>query len=591
MTQRVLTLYVGGDTSEAAAASASDDSSNAEVDGRNSSSSSSTSSSASPSYFRGGYYALERASTGRDAVALDNPDQRIAEDVASFTRASLRLLISVLRAVIDLFSFSAILYSIYPQLFVVIIVYASIGTFVTVQIGKQLVNLNYQQLRTEADFRFSLVRIRENAEAIAFYGGEDLEKSEAQSRLDAAVDNRAKVILTERNLDFFTTAYQFLIQVLPGVVVAPLYFSGRIELGVVSQSFGAFNHILNDFSIIINQFESLSQFSAGVDRLGEFADRLQLEVQDKKADKTESESPLALPETGLWLKGVQRSMESAAEELLSGQYKAPVQEPVEGIQLEINEDVTLAVDHVTLRTPDGSRTLVRDLSISLSDMSVPGEASGRGAALLVSGVSGAGKSSLLRAIAGLWTTGEGVIRRPPTGPGQTFFLPQRPYCPPGTLRDQVIYPANFDVSRHSQEEIEAVDQRITEILQTVRLGDLVQRFEGAHAGDDEESLHGLDTIREWGQILSLGEQQRISFARLLYNGAKLAILDEATSALDVDNEAVMYEALANCPSMSYVSVGHRPTLERFHDLKLRLAPDGAGSTIEDLRGVAVPVRK
>jgi len=167
------------------------------------------------SEFRGAYYALEtsRGSASNPSDALDNPDQRLAEDVSAFTRSSLRFLIAILRAVIDLLSFSAILWSIYPPLFGVIVVYASLGTFFTVSIGKTLVDLNYKQLQTEADFRFGLVRLRQNAEAIAFYKGEEREAQELDYRLSSAVDNRNKVIAAERNLDFFTTAYSFLIQV------------------------------------------------------------------------------------------------------------------------------------------------------------------------------------------------------------------------------------------------------------------------------------------------------------------------------------------------------------------------------------------
>ena len=475
------------------------------------------------------YYAIE-AAQGEGGAALDNPDQRIAEDVASFTRASLRFLVSVLRAVIDLFSFSAILYSIYPQLFGVILAYAAVGTAATVRIGRQLVGLNYEQLRTEADFRFSLVRLRENAEAIAFFGGEDLERREARSKLGAAVDNRGRVIAAERNLEYFTTAYQFLIQVLPGVVVAPLYFSGAIQLGVVSQSFGAFNHILNDFSIIINQFEALSSFSAGVDRLREFTERCEGSSAGGGGGEGAGEG------------GAIRITEAAAGSPLT----------VRGLRL---------------RTPDGRRELFRGVSLDLSEQR----------RVLVVGESGAGKSSLLRAVAGLWTNGEGEVARPENGPGGTFFLPQRPYCPPGSLRDQVAYPSVVDAAALGAEELAAVDRRIRAALAEARLAALADRWPS------------LAEVQDWGQILSLGEQQRLAFARLLYNGARLAILDEATSALDVENEAAMYEAMQRMPGIAYLSVGHRPSLEAFHDRKVRIGGGGAGA--EEGAGGAADFRR
>jgi ABC-type uncharacterized transport system fused permease/ATPase subunit len=158
-------------------------------------------------------------------------------------------------------------YSIRPELFLAILGYASLGTVLTTVIGRDLVGLNFQQLQKEADFRYALVRVRENAESVAFYGGEGLEREQVGARLGAAVDNTREVIKSQRNLELFTTSYRYLIQVLPVSVVAPLYFAGSIQLGVVSQASGAFNHILSDLSVIVNQFEQLSAFSAGVDRL------------------------------------------------------------------------------------------------------------------------------------------------------------------------------------------------------------------------------------------------------------------------------------------------------------------------------------
>jgi ABC-type uncharacterized transport system fused permease/ATPase subunit len=202
--------------------------------------------------------------------SIDNPDQRMAEDIRSFTGYSLDLLITVLTSIIDLCSFSLILYSIYPQLFIAILLYAAAGTFITTLLGKVLVNLNFRQLRREADLRYSLVRLRDNAESIAFYGGEDLERRNIKDRLVKAISNKRKMNAAERNLEFFTNSYRYLVQILPIAVVAPQYFAGAIELGVISQSAGAFSHILSDLSIIINQFEALSTFSAGIERLSGF---------------------------------------------------------------------------------------------------------------------------------------------------------------------------------------------------------------------------------------------------------------------------------------------------------------------------------
>ena len=176
------------------------------------------------------YYKLEKD--------IDNPDQRMTDDVRSFVGYSLELFISVLTSVIDLCSFSLILWSIYPQLFIAIVLYAFFGTTVTALLGKPLVALNFAQLRREADLRYSLVRLRDNAESIAFYGGEDLEGREIQRRLNSTMDNRRSINTAQRNLEFFTNAYRYMVQILPIAVVAPRYFAGAIELGVISQSVG-----------------------------------------------------------------------------------------------------------------------------------------------------------------------------------------------------------------------------------------------------------------------------------------------------------------------------------------------------------------
>ena len=369
------------------------------------------------------YYALERKSSAdkRDIVdfydiasnkkakVVDNPDQRIQEDINSFTSYSLVLFTIAVESIVDLVSFSIILGSIMPELFIGLVAFATFGTLFTILIGKPLVKLNFQMLQREADFRFSLVRIRENAESIAFYSGEGVEEKETDHRLIRVIDNASLINMATLRLNLFTISYNRLTWILPLIIVAPEYFAGLVEFGVVQQARVAFDHILSDVSVIVSEFQSIAQFSAGIERLFSF-----LNVMQALDEEREIGSDLILQDPDRYEK---RSIlaESSSESTSPGTTSIVVQDIEIPTSSSPESTNIITIQDLKLATPDNKRVLIQDLNLSLSmDKN-----------LLITGVSGAGKSSLLRAIAGLWTTGDGVITRP--SKKHICFLPQKPY--------------------------------------------------------------------------------------------------------------------------------------------------------------------
>jgi vitamin B12/bleomycin/antimicrobial peptide transport system ATP-binding/permease protein len=429
---------------------------------------------------------------------IDNPDQRIADDIESFTRNSLYFLLIILEQVIQLVAFAGVLWFISRELVFILLIYAVVGTFITtVFFGKALIGLNYFQLQREGDFRYRLVRIRENAESIALYQGEPLEAAQLKGSYQRGYLNFSKLIGMQLRLNLFQYGYSSLTDILPAVIIASQVLSGQMEVGRLVQATGAFAAILKAVSLIIDKFDALSRFAAGIDRLDSFATAL-----TKQA-------------------GGRRRIRSSY-----------VRSRNFGIELS----------HVTVLTPDLKRTLVKNVSLKLD----PGDS------LLIVGASGGGKSSLIRAIAGLWNSGDGFIRRPP--PSQMMFLSQRSYMVVGTLRDQLFYP--------HRDNRRVPNSQLAELLQQVNLPDL------------PEKIGGFDVEIDWAKTLSLGEQQRIAFARVLLARPRFVALDEATSALDLDNEEDLYQRLA-ATNITMISISHRPSTLKFHELVLELTdPDG-----------------
>ncbi len=450
------------------------------------------------------YYHLQLS----DNRAADNPDQRIAEDINGFVNQTLVLGLGLLESVVTLASFSLILWDLSGSLSIgglvipgymlwAAILYAILGSWLTHVIGYPLVPLNYQQQQFEANLRFALVRVRENAEQIAIYGGERAEQGGIGSAFSNVVANWWGIMRRQKLLTWFSSGYDQAATIFPFVVAAPRYFSRAIQLGGLMQIAQAFGQVQAALSWFVTNYTSFADWRATLSRLSGF----------EKALAQSSENS--------------RSISAARSP------KARV----------------ISVSNLNIYLPDG-RLLIKDLSLTLPPS----------ARVLISGPSGSGKSTFLRTLCGVWPYCEGRIVTPA---GQTLlFCPQKPYMPLGSFRDAVQYPESGGAYK---------DAPIKETLSLCGL---------------EEFRDRLDDAENWAIKLSLGEQQRLAFARALLIRPQWLFFDEATSALDEESEFRLYGLVAAMSGCALISVAHRKTLSAFHDrsivfrkLKDAQAPD------------------
>ena len=450
------------------------------------------------------YYRLEMFSQG----TADNPDQRISEDINLFTARTLSFMSGLLRSATTIVCFIFVLWNlseilsfsaagqefhIYGYLVWTALAYSVLGTWITHKVGHRLVSLNYLQQKLEADFRFSMVRLRETAESVAFYNGAAKEEAFLSNRFMTLLRNTLFIIKKQKQLSWLTNSYAQIAIIFPFVVTVPRYLSQNISLGGLMQIANCFGKVQDAMSYFVDVYASLAEWQSCAERLLSF---------DKH------------------IAAIEKETEEKSGSLVR-------EETHDRLRLA---DVTISVPAMD----ENKRT--REIISSASCTIKSGEH------VILKGPSGSGKSTLLRTLAGFWPYVKGHISMP--APSEMMFIPHKPYIPMGTSAEAASYP------------LETADKEILSLLLVeCGLSHLMEK---------------PDTEADWSHILSLGEQQKLAFVRVFLRKPKWVFLDEATSAMDEETEEKMYRLLTALPGTTVISIGHRSTLDKWHDRVLRI---------------------